>query len=487
VNDASLTVSPFVVGFSSKVTLKRAFWIGTTLMALVVAVTARPQYVESALGAVAIMVAALLPMALWIHGKVKGIPLFPVFTITHLWAFGFPLLYEHPIVMRFPAGSQLVAGFSVAGALAIGTFCWVMASQRPVKRVSHCAVLQERNADSLFLLILAGTVFWTIANQSGWLDFSPGIVAIVRAVTLALEALACFVLSFRLGTGRLIGPKGLLFKILITGLVLANLPGLLLVNSMSVAGIAFLGYTLGANRFPWVLTLLVILLFGFLHIGKSAMRLRYWAEDESVIVKPWDYPAFFAEWANVSADEILFGSDPDLDDSQSLLERASLMQLLLYVQSMTPDAVPYLSGATYQIIPSLLVPRLFNEQKIRSHEGTYMLNIHYGFQTQEESQRTTIGFGLLNESFANFGFFGMSGLSALMGFFYAWVSRLARGMPLFSLRSLFAVLVASYAFQTEFASGVYVAALFQSTIALFALAAVVMRSAKVDQSHALLE
>jgi hypothetical protein len=161
------------------------------------------------------------------------------------------------------------------------------------------------------------------------------------------------------------------------------------------------------------------------------------------------------------------------------------MQLLLYVQTMTPNSVPYLDGATYAIIPSLLVPRIFNEEKIRSHEGTFMLSTHYGFQTEEATQRTTIGFGLLNEAYANFGFGGIGLLALLSGAYYGGVSRWARGAPILSLRALFAILVASYSFQTEFAAGVYVSALFQSTVALVALALGFMRRKEIDRGQAM--
>ena len=108
-----------------------------------------------------------------------------------------------------------------------------------------------------------------------------------------------------------------------------------------------------------------------------------------------------------------------------------------------------------------------------------MLNIHYGLQTAEQTQRTTIGFGLLNESFANFGYIGIAGLAIVLACYYGVVGRFAGNAPILSLRSLFAVIVASYSFQSEFAAGVYVAALFQSTVALLLMAVFFMRTQAV--------
>ena len=68
----------------------------------------------------------------------------------------------------------------------------------------------------------------------------------------------------------------------------------------------------------------------------------------------------------------------EAEDAQPIWWRGSLLHLLLMVQENTPNRVPYLNGATYGIIPELFVPRIFNKHKIRSHEGTYMLAMHYG-------------------------------------------------------------------------------------------------------------
>ncbi len=455
-------------------------------LAIAVTLTAHPQYAESGIGCALIAVASLLPSWMWITGKVKGLPLFPIYALTHLWTFGVPLVYEHPIVMLFPASNQMVAAISVTVFLLTGTFVWYLVGRRPVKPISRCLLLNARRADLLFLFTLAGGTLFTVATTGDWFVLSEGVYPIVRAVTLALEALACFVLGFRSGSGQLTITKDVAYKCFLIALLIANLPGLVLVNSMSIAGVAALGLTVGARRFPWKVGILAVCVFGFLHLGKTAMRERYWLKDEDFVMQPGDYPALIKEWVVVSAANVTGAAVQEDEAGQSLLERASLMQLLLYVQLLTPDNVPYMNGETYAIIPSLLVPRIFSPQKVASHEGTFLMNIHYDFQTRDATERTTIGFGLLNEAFANFGFVGMGGLAAVMGSFYGVVGRLARTAPILSLRSLFAVVVASYSFQAEFASGVLVAALFQSTIALLGVALIFMRRAKVDPNESLM-
>ena len=462
--------------------LTRIFWFATFVLLAIVALTAHPQYAESSLGAALVGAAALVPVWLWMTGKVTGLPLFPVYAATHVGTYSLPLLYEHPIVSLFPADNQLVGAVTVTGFLMLGTMIWYFIARRTSAPVGKCLLLNPAKADSFFLLAIAGGTVLNVARNANWFSITPEIFSILRAVALALEALGCFALAYRLGNGNLSLSKALLFRVLVAALILSSIPSLFLVNAMSIVIVSALGYALGARRFPWLMSLVSVLIFVFLHAGKGDMRAIYWTEDEDPTIQPLNYPSFIAQWVRISASNIAAGKSQTGEESQTLLQRASLMQLLLYEQVMTPDEVSYMNGETYAIIPTLLVPRIFSPTKIASHEGTYLLNIHYGFQTREATATTTIGFGLLNESYANFGYVGVGLLAVVLGVYYAAVSRWAQRAPVLSFRSLFAILVASYAFQTEFAAGVYVSALFQSTCALIVVAALFMRQADCRQS-----
>jgi hypothetical protein len=455
--------------------LRRGFWVGVILMVAVIVVTAHPQYPESILGAVLVIVASLLPSWIWLSGRVEGLPLFPIFAATHLETFGFPLLYEHPIVMLFPANNQLVGAITVTGFLLLGTIVWYVIGLKPARPIGRCLVLNPAGADFFLLTFLAAGIIVNMGESGAWFPVSPEVFSIIRAISLALEALACFVLSFELGNGSLSTGKQLIFIPLILGLIISTLPGLLLIDAMSIAVIAGLGFVLGAGKFPWRVGLVALCFFAFFHAGKAEMREYYWREEEDPVIQPSSYPRFIAEWAQISTGNILAGKSERGEEEQTLLERASLMQLLLYMQVMVPTEVSYMNGETYAIIPSLLVPRIFNPSKPASHEGTYRLNIHYGFQTREATAHNTIGFGLLNESFANFGYVGVTLLALVLASYYAAVARWASTTPVLSFRSLFGILVTSYSFQVEYSAGVYVSALFQSTCALLVVAALFMR------------
>ncbi len=91
------------------------------------------------------------------------------------------------------------------------------------------------------------------------------------------------------------------------------------------------------------------------------------------------------------------------------------MHLFLYIQYSTPDMVPFLNGESYSVIPQLLIPRIFLPGKVTSHFGNQLLALHYGISDNEEDVVTSVGFGLICEAFANFGYLGCVIVPILLG------------------------------------------------------------------------
>jgi hypothetical protein len=265
---------------------------------------------------------------------------------------------------------------------------------------------------------------------------------------------------------------------------------LILRANIGVFSVATAAFILGRRKVPLLTIIIVFILLSLLHYGKDVMRAKYWVGYQQRFVQPWEYPAWYAEWVGYSLDYV---NNLDKDESQetkikdkeSSLERSSVVQMLLMAQDKTPKDVPYLSGKSYAILPQLIMPRFLNPNKIRSHEGTYILSIHYGRQTREQTTTTTIAWGMIAEAYANFGLFGCAGLGIVFGAVYGQVTRWGINTPLLSARSLFGVLMMSFAFQTEWTAGVYVAALFQSTMTLVGITFVFMKVYRLKQSPTL--
>lgn len=457
-----------------------SFSVLLTAFIAAVAFTARPSSIEAAVGAASIVVAAATPTWLWITRRVKGWPIMPIFAAITIPTFALPLLYEHPIVMAFAPGQQLLSALTVTGFLVLTTITWAAVMRGQKRRATRFLVLNDKTVDNVFIVALGISTLITFGASGHSVNLPAGIGSIVVAIAGALTALSSFVLSYRAGTRELRGPKQTVFVILFMAALFASLPGMLLVSAIATTFVSTIGFVLGARRFPWLPVTVAICAFAFLHQGKANVRRIYWAADEDPVIGLLQYPAFLFTWIQSSINNIAAGNTAESgEENQSLLERASLMQLLLYVQSMTPGEVPYLGGETYAVIPRLLVPRILDPDKPASHEGTYLLNIAYGFQTREATEKTTIGFGLLNEAFANFGYEGVAGLAVILGLYYGFISRWAFGAPILSFRSLFAILVTGFAIQTEHPASVYVTELFQSTVALSALAFLFMRTRPV--------
>jgi hypothetical protein len=436
---------------------------------------------------IAICLASMLPGYLWSLGKAPGIPIFPIFAITHLWAFGLPLLTAHPIIMNYPAENVQMAAGTVVGFLLIATIVWLRVAKNP-SQPSSMRVIDSRAGSGLVWLPLIASIAYNLLTLADRADILGQFNSIIRASILGLNTLAVFILCIRWGNGQLTERARPILAFMILLQLATDAAGLLLIGAMTTFLIALVAYTAGKGRVPYLAAIAVILTFTFLHVGKSEMRERYWHNDSTVVLEPQEIPGWYGEWIAASLDASTADMGDQLigrqkEEAQPLWWRSSTMQLLLMAQDLTPSQLPFMDGETYEIIPQLIIPRILNPNKLRTHEGTHRLNVHYGMQRYEDTFTTTIGWGLLNEAFANFGLKGVAGLAVIIGALYGWVTRFSAPGSLLSLRVLSAVLVMSYAFQTEFSAGVYISALFQSIIALVALSFVIMRSEWMPGAH----
>ncbi len=460
--------------------LLRTFWIAVSLFFLWQVFTNTTTSIETILGATLIAIAALYPFYLWCSGKALGIPIFPLFALTYLWTYALPLVSNHPRIITYSPESHLSAGINVAVFLALGTFVWFQFVKFPPAPPKRYRILMDNKSNGFLLFILASSILFNIASVGGWLLLGGGIISLIRGAVLGFNILAVFVLSYRYGSQELSKKEMNNFLIFLILYFITSAASLLLVGTLSAVLLGVIAFIFGRNKVPWIAIILAVICILPLHYGKGNMREKYWFGYERLFVQPWEYPSFYSEWIGYSVDYLSKKDEDRKEKAQDFSERSSLMHLLLLAQDRAPREVPYLAGNTYSIIPQLLVPRFLNSNKITSHEGTYRLNIHYGLQTRRDTLTTTIGWGLLNEAYGNFGFLGCAGLAVILGAFYGQVTRWSMQTSILSARSLLAVLVMGYAFQSEFSAGVYVAALFQSVVPLAALTLVFMKVHKTE-------
>jgi hypothetical protein len=463
--------------------LLQTFWIAVTILFLWQLFTIDNVSFSTSAGAFIIAVAALIPFYLWCSGKALGMPIFPLFALTYLWTYSLPLLSNHPKIIIYSPEIHLFSSVIVAGFLVLGTFVWLQFVKSPPPIPKSYRVLRGQNSNGVFFFIIAVSIFFNMYSLGGGFALGGGAFSLIRGAILGLNVLAVFVLSYHWGTRDLSKKNSRLFFLLLVCYVITSAASLLLVGALSVVLLGVMAFVLGRQQVPWLPILLALIFILPLHYGKSDMRAKYWFKSNQVhFVQPWDYPAWYSEWIGYSIEYLNKKNDQIKPKKQSFSERSSLIHLLLMAQDKTPRDVPYLQGETYAIIPQLLIPRFLNANKIRSHEGTYLLNIHYGLQTRKATLTTTIGWGLLNEAYANFGLLGCAGLAVVLGAGYGQATRWSLHTSLLSSRSFVAVLLMGYSFQTEFSAGVYVAALFQSLVPVLIITLVFMKVQKIEDN-----
>ncbi len=339
--------------------------------------------------------------------------------------------------------------------------------------------------------LIFALICFSIGAVGGWssdlggFTLSGGLFTLARSITLGVGILSTFVLAYLWGCRRLSPIESRTFLILLLTYGVASASSLLLISSLTLFLLATIGFVVGRQRIPWRVLIIAFVCFSLLHSGKVEMREKYWnpVTLSQHFVQPWEYPAWYSEWLDYSFNYLINANNQQAEAGQSLTERASLIHLLLLAQEKTPSEVPHLGGITYTIIPQLLVPRILNPDKIRSHEGTYFLNIYYGKQNYAATTTTTIGWGLLNEAYVNFGLPGCAGLAVILGSVYGLIARWSLYASPLSSRYLFAVLFIHLAFQSEFSAGVYIATLYQSTIVLILITFLFMKVYQIQHSR----
>jgi hypothetical protein len=433
------------------------------------------------LGAGLISAAALLPVYIWCRRPSLGLPIFPLFALTYVPMFAYPLAGDDPIITIYDEVAGLQAGLTVSAFLLMGTVAWHLSHRWFRAARGAVRTMPPGKGDTFFSLVIFLAALLTIGAVGHWFQASGGIFSIVRAASTGLASLGMFVLAYRWGAGELDGTKKAMFGASFLLYLVAHSMTLYLMAVTVAPMFALAGYVVGGGRVPWKLGTVMIGLIIVLHAGKSDMRDDYWYYSDAEPVQISDYPSFLAQWLGYGWE--VLNSPPRDDGALSFSERLSLVHLLLKVQAETPDKRPYLNGETYAIIPWLFVPRLLNPKKPVTREGNHLLSIHYGLQTREATETSTLAWGPLNEAYANFGPLGVVGLAIVIGSLYGAISKLATGVPILSLRMAIAVIFAALALQVESTAGFYVSSLFQSIVVVWAMSFVLMERRLLRESH----
>ena len=453
---------------------------GALMLALVVKLFISEQ--DGWLGLALIGLGTWVALAVW-QFRGKGLPLIPLVAIQHFAVYGIPLINRNKAILSYPGSMMDKAGMEVMIFLVACSLSWAACMQLfqpgpPVAYVLRIFALHgnkvlNRLGIGLICLAAGYELLNALHVINTVLSLLPGGTgSIVTALVGAAGMSGYFLVAMFVSSGEARPTTRITFWVILVVHLLLLASSILLFTVVNIIGAVVIGLFWGSGRMPRRFLIICCSVLAFLNVGKYEMRDRYWMDGAiSDRVTLTTLPAFFGEWAGFSAGN-LFGSDPAQSQSREdaqMLARMDNLQSLLFVTSAVDDSrVPLLNGATYTLIPPLLIPRIFWEDKPRAHEGQVMLNVHFGRQSLEESFGTYIAWGLLPEAYGNFGsIFGGVILGLALGLIFAWLETATATKPLLSLEGMvaFAVFI-GIASSYEMVSSVMVTSLFQSVIVI---------------------
>ncbi|HEY4302448.1 MAG TPA: hypothetical protein VGM73_16370 [Candidatus Didemnitutus sp.] len=415
---------------------------------------------------------AALPSLLWARRGDGAFPLMEVFMLTAVNTYAMPLLVGHEGVLIYPdevitAAANLVLVYQVS---ALATF-YLTRAQAKRSRFWTDEIISESLGKFLPYGLGVTTIYTLVStfwHDEVFAHLPAESEGIFRAAFFGLGIICVFILSRRWGLGQMTSGER---TFLVVNLVLQffiESTSLLLIAGISTIVLALLGYVSGSRRLPVAALLVSVSVIAILHNGKSEMRERYWDENAKAITIT-DVPALYQEWFTFGLQRT---DDTKLNKAAKLIDRTSLLQIICLVVDRTPSKQPFLDGETYANIPSQFVPRFFWPNKPLAHQSTYRLSIYYGLQTEEDTATTTIGFGMLSEAYANFGFFGAAALGFVFGFAFRKVTIWTRDSPMLSYGGLLLVLLMAWSFQTELTLSIWLSSLFQACVAVLGAPAI---------------
>ena len=363
-----------------------------------------------------VLFAAIIPGVLWIRMGTPGVPVLPVLSLAYIPYFGWPILTSSEVTLDYTAWEILRSALSVALFLSTAA---IAAQVTTDKKRLHQPMIEQRALDTSrvvqfqFVGLLVGIAFHigAIYGLQGWLG---SLFGSIRSVALTLTIVSCLLVGVIRGQGHLQGKAWAASIACVVLLVILTWSSLFLVGGMIYSMAVIFGYVIAAKRVPWMMVATIVIAVTVLHAGKGEMRDKYWEPGTNFggVYSVWAIPGFLVEWTE---DGLAAMTNTRSPSYQTPLERASLIQIMLRVQSETPDRIDYLLGETYSYLPGALIPRFIDADKPASQVAMDLLNVRYGLLTIEEAAKTAVGWGLLAESYANFGYFGIIGIGLLLG------------------------------------------------------------------------
>jgi hypothetical protein len=409
---------------------------------------------------------SFLPLFLWAsNSNEREPPAFQCFCLIFFPYYAYPILCSKPAYMKFSEEDRLTASTSVLIFLVVAIVVYYVGRSRTRPRGPSGLLayrrLPQSTERSLCTVMLGAWFAYVFLRNFGFLNLGNA-GNVVHTMATGCATVAMWTLGRQIGERRLT----MFHVVLVIGLSLLGMLISVATGSLAAAFsllmIGVVAYSLGCNSIPWTAILISLSLFSFLNLGKSEMRIIHWRHGPPLlsISKMTD---IYGTWFEASSD-ILLGRKEVLkwDENRSVLDRMNLIHMQTLVVHKTPSQLQFLWGKTYQDIPIALIPRLLWPNKPHSHTSTATLGLYYGITNIRQLKTTTIGFGMVAEAWANFGWAGVVGLSVVMAIAMRVVAIACSHAHPSSLHMLLSVVWVGWSFQIEGCMSFWLASLAQS-------------------------
>lgn len=419
----------------------------------------------------------------WQKFSAGGLPLFPLFLFQQLLLTLLPIARSADSVTAYDPDITFVSSLCVGGYIVAMFFAWRYASRGhsapscypfPVPSGAY-GTAKVFAIGQAFLLFAIGS---KAATYTGfiWYVFSGPLAnayPVYRTLESVAEMVGALLAGVACGAIRSNRTKRLVASVIVISVF--SVAGGLLSSAMLVIAATFIGFIVGRGRLPWLAISVIFGVVGFLHFGKNEMRQEIKsAAFETPAQRLLHLPYVFAMWTEYSLEELFntFQSETseiETDDQSNFLTRLDTLQNINFVVNAIRNGRGTLAGASYAMVPQLLVPRFIWTEKPRTHETQARFNLHFGRQQDEsETFDTYIAVGPLAEAIGNFGvFFGPLLLGIAFGYSIGFLEKFSSSKLLLSLEgAIVAELSVKVLLSFEMTAAVLLASIFQSCIAI---------------------
>jgi hypothetical protein len=442
---------------------RKAYLLG----AVIVGVIVTSLFVQNLTAYYLIVIPAIVPVIMWLRAGAAGLPVMAIISALYFVYYAIPLLRSDIVAYGSDA---LISAAAVVGSflIAASATSWpFLLWPRRDDRMSAQNVVSDRQLVRLVFIGLAGGILYNLAQSSEGLNWLGTSLGLVRSIVLTLTSVACYLLGCARASGILANERWALALASLFALIIFSLSNLLLVGGVMNGLAAILGYVITAKRIPWIGLGLAFAMLSILHAGKFEMRKAYWVphtqtlERNSIV----QIPGMMVDWVAMGISALENGGQ-----ESTVLERTSLLHMLLFVQRTTPGYIPYLDGQTYAMLPSMLVPRFVDPDKPESQSVLNLLSMRYGLQYAGSAASTTIGWGVVAEAYANYGVLAVVLVGALFGVLCGVLTRISVGAPPLSLPMFISIASTLVLFNVELDFSYLMVALAQTLAAVLACA-----------------